>query len=428
MIESVQHIVPRSTFVGTVSVPGDKSGSHRALMISALASGTSEISGLSPGLDVAATSDILVALGATRNDEAGKVYVEGPSDGLRATTHQLDCGNSGTTIRLMAGIVGGIEGSHVLVGDASLSKRPMDRVAIPLEQMGVVVNGNGPTRTAPLSIVGSSSLTAIEYTVPTPSAQVKSAILLAGLFATGETRVHEANRTRSTTEDMLIHAGISVESSASGDGRSVVLRPGRPHSRKWHVPGDPSQAAFFAVLGLIGRDAEVSVASVDTAPERIGFVNVLRRMGGNIELIAHGSTHRLTATTSPLVGVEIHSSEIPSVDEAPILTVAAAAANGVTAFRDMGELRLKESDRFEGSMNLARLLGATVWSEGDDYFVEGLGSAAAFSHFEIFAGLDHRMVMSSAVAGAAGNGCSISGAETVTSSYPQFFTDMASLR
>ena len=428
MIESVQHIDGSQSFHGAVNVPGDKSGSHRALMLSALARGESKIVGLSPGLDVACTSVIVESLGAQREDDGDVVRILGPENGLHATSKDLDCGNSGTTIRLMSGIVAGITGQHTLVGDASLSKRPMDRVAIPLEEMGAVVLGNGPTRTAPLRISGSEALRSVSYVVPKPSAQVKSAILFAALHADGVSTVREAVRTRSTTEDMMRQAGIALSSENDGDGRIVSITPGRPCPATWRVPGDPSQAAFFAVLGLIGRDADVTVSSIDDAPERIGFIHVLRRMGGQLELSPSDNSHRLRATTSALIGVEIHSSEIPSVDEVPILTVAACAANGVSAFRDMGELRLKESDRFEGSMALASLLGAKVWSEGDDFFVEGLGSATAFREFQMSGGLDHRMVMSSAVAGAAGNGCTILEAETVTSSYPHFFQDLASLR
>ena len=413
---------------GTVRVPGDKSASHRALMLSALAAGESTIEGLSPGLDVAATSAIMVQLGATRRDEAGVVHVAGPPDGLRASTDVLQCGNSGTTIRLVSGIVSSVEGTHHLEGDASLSRRPMDRIAIPLGRMGAAVTGAGPRVTPPLEIHGSRSLRAIDFHVPSPSAQVKSAILLAGLRADADTVVHESVRTRATTEDMLRRAGVGVVSTDVARGRRVVLSPGRPRARDWRVPTDPSQAAFFCVLGLIHADADIEVVDVDDAPERVGFLHVLARMGADIAVTPGDSGVTLRARSSALHATEIVAAEIPSVDEAPILTVAAAAATGVSAFRDMGELRLKESDRFEGSVALARLLGCRVWAEGDDYFVEGLGDAARFAPFHINAGLDHRIVMSSAVAGAAGRGCDIDGSDTVSSSYPGFFEDLGRLR
>lgn len=421
-------VQPAGRLRGSITVPGDKSGSHRALMISALAAGESVIEGLSPGEDVRSTSRILVQLGATRHDEEGRVVIVGPAEGLRFSADPLDCGNSGTTMRLMAGIVSAIPGEHHLIGDHSLSKRPMDRVAQPLSDMGAFVEGHGSNVHAPLTVVGKRPLEGISYHVPIASAQVKSAILLAGLSANRDTSVIEDVRTRSTTEDMLTLAGLNVLSTSEGSGRHVRLQPGRPRPRRWRVPGDPSQAAFFCVLGLIHRDAIIEVASIDATPERIGFVDVLRRMGAKIEFISNTETSSLASSTSSLHGTDIDAAEIPSVDEVPILVVAAAAATGVTAFRDMGELRHKESDRFSGSMTLALALGCEVTSSGDDFFVHGLGGAEGFARFSIDAGLDHRMVMSSAVAGLAGNGCSIEGVATVASSYPSFFTDVDSLR
>ena len=421
-VERVEHLE------GTIKVPGDKSASHRALMLSALAEGESSIEGLSSGHDVAATSQIMVQLGAERHDEGSRAYVVGPPDGLRASDQVLQCANSGTTIRLVSGIVSGIEGRHRLEGDASLSRRPMDRVAIPLGLMGAQVIGQGERVTAPLEILGASTLHGIDYQVPTPSAQVKSAILLAGLFAVGSTTVREALRTRSATEDMLRAAGVDVASRDEGAGREVPLTPSRPAPQHWRVPSDPSQAAFFCVLGAIHPDADITVVEVEDSPERIGFVNVLRRMGADLERQSSEAGSTLRVRSSLLSATEVHAAEIPSVDEVPILTVAAAAATGVSAFRDMGELRLKESDRFAGALRLAQALGCRVWSEGDDFFVEGLGSSRRFESFSFDAGLDHRFVMSSAVAGAAGQGCDIIGADTVASSYPQFFDHLASLR
>jgi 3-phosphoshikimate 1-carboxyvinyltransferase len=331
-------------------------------------------------------------------------------------------------MRLLAGVVSAVPGSHVLVGDDSLSRRPMDRVAQPLMLMGSVVVGQGPRVTAPLQVTGSSDLHGIEYHVPMASAQVKSAVLLAGLAATGTTTIVEDLRTRSTTEDMLVAAGLDLVSVDWNEGRKVTLQPGRPVAGHWRVPGDPSQAAFFAVLGAIHPDAVIEVVDVDGARERTGYVEVLRRMGADLSSRANGQTVTFEVRSSALHATEIFAEEVPSVDEVPVLAVAAAAAEGVSAFRNMGELRLKESDRFEGSMSLASSLGCRVWSEGDDFFIEGLSNAGAFRAFEIDAGLDHRMVMSSAVAGSAGAGCAIGGAETVASSYPHFFHDLAALR
>jgi 3-phosphoshikimate 1-carboxyvinyltransferase len=397
-------------------------------MISALAPGESSITGLSTGEDVAATSVILEQLGATRHEEDGVAYVRGSEDGLHPASSDLDCGNSGTTMRLMSGIVGSIAGTHRLVGDASLSRRPMDRIAIPLGLMGIEISGEGPTTTPPLTVRSPQHVRAVEYHVPVASAQVKSAILLAGLFADGASVVREDVRTRRTTEDMLRAAGITVDSRDDGEGREVTLHPGRPRRRDWHVPGDPSQAAFFAVLGAIHPDASLEVLSVESTPERVGFVGVLQRMGAHVNLTDRDSFTVLRAKSSTLVATEIHSSDVPSVDEVPVLTVAACAASGVSAFRSMSELRHKESDRFAGSLALATLLGCRAWEEGDDFFVEGLGSAERFNDFTISTSLDHRMVMASAVAGVAGNGATIEGASSVSSSYPHFFRDLTLLQ
>jgi 3-phosphoshikimate 1-carboxyvinyltransferase len=413
---------------GSVRVPGDKSASHRALMISALAEGESSITGLSPGEDVAATSRIVQQLGATRRDEDGRVLVDGPANGLRPTDEALDCGNSGTTMRLLCGLVGAIAGTHRLVGDASLSARPMDRVAIPLGLMGIAVRGEGDSVTAPLTVIGPGAVRAIDYQVPVASAQVKSAILLAGLAGDGVTKVEEAVRTRATTEEMLTEAGVSVTIRDVDEGREVTLHPGRPARHNWFVPGDPSQAAFFAVLGAVHPDASLEVLSLDGSPERVGYVAVLQRMGADTRLVDRAGAFSLRSKSSELDATEIHASEIPSVDEVPVLVVAACAATGVSAFRAMSELRLKESDRFAGSMGLAAALGCRTWSEGDDLFVEGVGSASRFAPFTLSASLDHRMAMAAAVAGCAGDGCVIEGADTVASSYPHFFRDLALLQ
>ena len=424
---STNQVVHPASLHGSLRVPGDKSSSHRALMLSALASGPSTIVGLSPGQDVAATSAIMVQLGASRHNEGDRVTVVGPTNGLVASTDPLECANSGTTMRLLAGIVSGVAGKHTLVGDASLSTRPMDRVATPLNLMGASVSGRGEKVTAPLHIVGSSQLHGIDYVVPVASAQIKSAILFAALSAAGPTSVHEDVLTRTTSEDMFRLAGLSVHVDEEVAGRTITLSAGRPTAREWLIPGDPSQAAYFAVLGAIHDCAVLEVLDVDGSAQRTGFVEVLTRMGAVLTRVAGASGETLHSQSSQLVATEIDAQEIPSLDEVPILSVAAAAATGISAFRGMGELRVKESDRFAGSIALARALGCRVWDEGDDFFIEGLGSAGSFSAFSFDSALDHRMVMASAVAGCAGSGCSVTGAETVSSSYPHFFDDLASL-
>jgi 3-phosphoshikimate 1-carboxyvinyltransferase len=397
-------------------------------MIASLANGESRIHGLSTGQDVGATRTIMEQLGATSRVEDSSLVVIGPSEGLRPSAEELDCGNSGTTIRLLSGIASSIEGVHQLVGDASLSKRPMDRVAEPLSLMGATVEGQGPRVTAPLMIRGRGALTAISFHVPKASAQVKSAILFAGLVAQGPTEVFEDVRTRTTTEDMFELAGLSLRAVNEGEGRAVTLQPGRPRAREWHIPGDPSQAAFFVVLATLHHDGLLDIVDLDPSPERTGFLDVLERMGAHFVRHQRDGRLSLTVSSAELSATEIHAHDVPSVDEVPILTVAAASARGVSAFRDMGELRLKESDRFAGSMELASALGCRVWSEGDDFFVEGLGHASKFSPFRIDAGLDHRIVMSSAIAASVGAGGVITNASTVASSYPHFFDDLAGVQ
>jgi 3-phosphoshikimate 1-carboxyvinyltransferase len=367
-------------------------------------------------------------LGAELRTEGELVHVRGPENGLEAAATPLDCGNSGTTMRLLTGLVSTIEGNHELVGDASLSSRPMDRVAVPLGLMGASVEGQGERVTAPLRVTGRAQLRAIDYHVPSPSAQVKSAILFAGLGADTATVVREQIRTRRTTEDMFRASGLWIESTDLDKGRVVTLRPGRPKETSWTIPADPSQAAFFCVLAAIHDDAKIEIVEIDTTPERIGFVGVLERMGAVLSSKDQSTCHSLVSRSSSLVATEIHASEVPSLDEVPVLAVAAAAAKGVSAFRDMGELRLKESNRFDGSIQLVQELGCRAWSEGDDFFIEGLESAQQFRHCVTDAHLDHRMVMAAAVAGSAGNGASIAGAATVSSSYPRFFDDLAGLQ
>lgn len=419
---STRVITTTESFTRVVETPGDKSISHRALFISALAAGTSTIRGLSNGEDVARTATIMRQLGASIEVSNDGVMVTGPVEGLHASPETLFCGNSGTTIRLLLGILSGIEGEHHIEGDSSLSRRPMDRVAIPLGLMGIQISGEGEMLTPPLAMGGRKSTKAITYALPRASAQVKSAILLAGLYGDGETIVREAVRTRSNTEEMLEYAGISILSTNQGEGRTVSLTPGRPRARQWNIPGDPSQAAFFVVAGLIHPRGDVQVAGLYDGAERLGYLTVLSRMGGSIERSRSDFGLSLDVSHSPLQGTTIHSTEIPSVDEVPALVVAACAAVGESRFVEMSELRLKESDRFAESVRLAQALGSKVVVEGDDFTVTGQGSASNFLEIEFEAPDDHRMAMASAVAAFCGRGGVIHGTESVETSFPGFFS------
>ncbi len=419
-------VEPVAHLRGTVEVPGDKSASHRAVLLGALGEGPSRIERLSLGDDVARTLAIAQALGASVEREGATTVIDGTA-GLAPAAAALECGNSGTTMRLVAGLASTIAGTHRLVGDPSLSRRPMDRVAVPLRAMGAQLEGTGERCTAPLTVLGRDVLTALDYVVPVPSAQVKSAILLAGLAGDGPTSVTEAVRTRATTETMLHAAGVRVEVEEQGLGRRVRVWPARPRPHDWRIPADPSQAAFFAVLASIHPDAALEVPDLADEPERLGFVGVLTRMGAALTLRRHEGRASLHAVSSALCATEVDAREIPSVDEVPVLTVAAVAATGTTVFRDVGELRVKESDRFAACIGLASALGARAWGEGDDLYVEGLGGSNRFARAELDAGLDHRMVMAAAVAGVAGAGACVEGAETVSTSFPAFFERLEAL-
>jgi 3-phosphoshikimate 1-carboxyvinyltransferase len=424
----IERVVPAASVLrGAVRVPGDKSASHRAVLISALADGESTVEGLSTGDDVSRTLSIVEALGATVSESGEKLLIVGPNDGLSATTHPLNCGNSGTAMRLLAGVLTGVPGQHELIGDDSLMSRPIGRVVEPLRRMGAEISAS-TEGLPPVRVNGSEGLKGIDYEVPTPSAQVKSAILFAGLKASGTTTVHERIRTRKTTEEMLAEALIDISSRDDGDGRVVTLEPGRPMRRHWQIPGDPSQAAFFAVLGLTHPNASIGVVKLLADDERTGFIRVLQRMGGLITFEKRVEASAIQVRSSRLHATEIYAAEIPSVDEVPAVAIAAAAATGVTAFRDMSELRIKESDRFAGSMMLASSVGCEVWSEADDFYVRGLGSATNFANFKLDGGMDHRIVMAAAVAATAGNGGTIKNWGTVESSYPRFFEDLSSIQ
>ncbi len=406
--------------VGTIAVPGDKSISHRALLVAALADGRSTIHGLSAGDDVRRTRQAVAALGASVSDNGGSVVVEGGRGRLAPPPAPVDCGNSGTGMRLLAGVAAGLPGATVLAGDESLSSRPMDRIARPLALMGARVDGRGPRCLPPITVHG-GPLVGIEYEVPVPSAQVKSAVLLAGLVASGETVVVERVVTRAHTEELLAAAGADIAVEQVGPGRRIRLRPSPLRPGRFDVPGDPSQAAFWVVAAVVVPGSAVEVPGVTLAPERTGFVEVLRRMGGRVDAEpGHGAAGTLRAAAGPLVGTVVEAAEIPSLDEIPILAVAAAVAHGPTRFRDAGELRVKESDRLAGTVALLAAFGAGARAEGDDLVVDG---DAALRPATVDPRGDHRLAMAGALAGLAcpgGGATLIEGWDVVATSYPGF--------
>jgi 3-phosphoshikimate 1-carboxyvinyltransferase len=405
---------------GTTSVPGDKSISHRALLLAALADGTSSVVGLSAGDDVRRTLAAVGSLGAEVSATDAEVTVTGGRRRLSAPDHVVDLGNSGTGMRLFAGVAATVPGTTRMTGDDSLRSRPMDRVAEPLVRMGARVVGVGERCLPPLEVTG-GDLVGIDYTPPMASAQVKSAVLLAGLAAVGETIVREPVATRTHTEEMLAEAGANVTVTPWGEGRVVRVRPSAVRPHRWLVPGDPSQAAFWVVAGVVVPGSRVRVDQVHLGAERVGFLHVLARMGAEVAVDrTDDHTGSLTVSHTPLRGTTVEADEIPSLDEVPVLAVAALVADGATRFRDVGELRVKESDRLAGTVRLVRAFGGDARIEGDDLVVVG---GAVPVPGTVDAEGDHRMAMAAAVAAAACGPSGVSvvhGWESVATSYPGF--------
>jgi 3-phosphoshikimate 1-carboxyvinyltransferase len=403
---------------GSLQVPGDKSISHRAVLMAAMAHGPSVITGLSRGQDVTHTLRAVERFGVTVAEAGeGRVRVEGPI--RHEPDDVLDHGNAGTGIRLTAGVCAGLDGVSVLTGDRFLRRRPMDRIAGPLRSMGATVDGRERGRLAPLVIRG-GGLTGITYAPKVASAQVKSALLLAGLSAKGPTTVEEVHPTRRHTEEMLIQFGARV----SVDGQRVTVEPGELTGTDIAVPGDPSQAAFWAVAALLGQ-GDVTVENLYTGYGRSDFVGVLRRMGADIDMDL--TTGTLTVRSSRLRGVELTAEDIPGiVDEVPVLAMAAAVAEGTTVISGAGDLRAKESDRIASTSAMLRAFGVQVTETEDGMLIEGasrLRPARVDSHG------DHRIAMTAAVAGA----CAVEGTtvidgwDSVATSYPRFAEDLVRL-
>jgi 3-phosphoshikimate 1-carboxyvinyltransferase len=413
---------------GSVRTPGDKSISHRALILGALSEGWSVLRGLSDGEDVARTEAAVRAFGAEMEvDEDGARRVRGGRDRLHAA-QPLDCGNSGTSLRLLAGVAAGLAGPSHFVGDDSLSARPMDRIADPLRAMGAEVRGRGDRCLPPIEIEG-RVLEGIEWTPPVASAQVKSCVLLAGLDADGETVLHEPVCTRAHTEEMLAAAGADIDVAPEGVGRVVRVRRSTLRPLDLDVPGDPSQAAFWLVAACVLPGSRITVENVYIGPDRTGFLRVLERMGATVDVVPTGpQAAELTAQHSALMGTDVDAAEIPSLDEIPALAVAAALAGGTTRFRNVGELRVKESDRLAGVLSMVRGFGATAEAHGDTLIVQGLGPFGRPATGSFHSGGDHRLAMAATVLALAAPGTSmVGGFDSVATSYPRFLDDLASL-
>ena len=418
-------------------MPGDKSISHRALILGVLAVGETKIEGLLEGEDVLNTAAVLRALGANiARDPSGVFIVYGVGVGGFAEPSQiLDHGNSGTGVRLMMGAVATTAVTATFTGDESLCRRPMRRVLDPLELFGArAVTREGGR--LPVTLVGARDPVPVTYKLPVASAQVKSAVLLAGLNAPGWTTVLEGEATRDHTERMLTHFGATVRREKAADGLTAITVVGQPELKatRVHVPGDPSSAAFPLVAALIVRDSDIRIDGVMLNPTRTGLITVLKRMGANIVVENQRSESGetvgdLVVKASALKGVEVEPEIAPSmIDEYPILAVAAAFAEGTTKMTGLGELRVKESDRLAAAAEGLKAIGVKV-DLGDDWLaVHGAGAGGVLGGARIATQMDHRIAMSFLVAGLAAKAAiAVDDASFIATSFPDFVPLMQKL-
>jgi len=417
-------IQPGNPLRGVVHVPGDKSISHRALMFNAMAEGTARITGLLRSQDVLSTAHCLRELGVVLEWEgANDALVKGCGGRLQIPKKTLDCGNSGTTMRLLAGLLAGQDFPSILDGDGSLRGRPMARVMQPLARMGARFDQMVP----PIAIHGSSSLQGIKHESPVASAQVKSALLLAGIQGAGTTTVMEPSLSRDHTERMFSSMGVFVQSTLDEHGAHTVQVKGQQtlQSKNLSVPGDLSSAAFLVVGATICRGSELVLPNVGINPTRMGLIDVLQRMGADIEIEPSKTdgaepTATIRVRHSELCGVEIEGREVVRlIDEVPVLCVAAACAEGPTTIRDASELRCKESDRIRSVVNMLRRLGAEVEEMRDGMRIIGKQNCLIGGQLQSMG--DHRVALSAAVAGlVADGGVEVLGHECIDVSFPGF--------
>ncbi len=414
-------VTPATAVKGEICVPGDKSISHRSIMFGSLARGITTVQGFLRGEDNMATLNAFRAMGVTIADDGETLTITGRGlHGLREAGDVIDCGNSGTSIRLLTGLLAGQRFFSVLTGDQYLRKRPMKRVVGPLGQMGAVIHGRDGGEKAPLAIVG-GALTGISYVSPVASAQVKSAILLAGLYADGVTTVTEPHRSRDHSERMLAHFGADVRVTETGaavsggremDGREIV------------VPGDISSAAFFLVAGLIVPGSELLIKGVGVNPTRTGIIDILVAMGGDITLVNERTLSGepvadLQVRSSSLKGIEIGGDLVPrAIDEFPVVAIAAAFAQGLTTIRDARELRVKETDRIAATAANLRAAGVCVEETDDGMIVTGRGVLDGCS---VDSRGDHRIAMAMLIGGLAASApITVTDTACIATSFPRF--------
>lgn len=416
------------TLRGEVTIPGDKSISHRAVMFGSLAEGTTEITNFLQGADCLSTIDAFRKMGISIENTPEKIMIHGKGlHGLQAPSSVLDMGNSGTTTRLISGILAGQSFESTLTGDASIQKRPMRRIMEPISLMGGKIESINGNDCAPLHITG-APLHGIHYHSKVASAQVKSAVLLAGLYADGETLVTEPTLSRNHTEIMLRYFGADLQS----EGKTARILPEpRLECRKIDVPGDISSAAYFIAAGLLVPGSEILIKNVGINPTRDGILRVAKEMGGNITLLNENhdgeSTADLLVKYSPLHGITIEGDIIPTlIDELPVINIMAACAKGETVIRDAAELKVKESNRIDVMVQYLSAMGCDIKGTDDGMIIHG---GRPLHGTEVDSHLDHRIAMSFAVASLVAEGeTTIKGSDVVTISYPGFYEDLARLR
>ena len=413
---------------GSIRVPGDKSISHRSIIFGSLAEGETKVYEILRGEDVLSTMQVFRDLGVEIEDKDGVVTIQGVGmGGLKAPQNALDMGNSGTSIRLISGVLAGADFEVEMFGDDSLSKRPMDRVTLPLKKMGVTISGQTERDLPPLHLKGTKSLKPIHYELPIASAQVKSALIFAALQAQGQSVIIEKECTRNHTEDMLRQFGGEL----SVDGKKITVQgPQKLSGQTVVVPGDISSAAFWLVAGLIVPNSRVVLKNVGINETRTGIIDVIRAMGGKLEItdmdpITKSAT--LTVETSDLKGTEIGGALIPRlIDELPIIALLATQAQGQTVIKDAEELKVKETDRIQVVADALNSMGATITPTADGMIIKGKSTLHG-ARVNTFG--DHRIGMMTAIAAllVADGEVELDRAEAINTSYPSFFDDLETL-
>ena len=413
---------------GTIRVPGDKSISHRSIIFGSLAKGETKVYDILRGEDVLSTIQVFRDLGVSIQDDGDVIRIQGVGfQGLQAPTAPLDMGNSGTSIRLISGVLAGQDFAVTMVGDDSLSKRPMDRVAIPLRQVGVEIAGQGERDCPPLHEKGTHQLQPIHYRLPVASAQVKSALIFAALQAEGESTIIEKEKTRDHTEDMIRQFGGEIQV----DGKIIRIQGGQEfQGQEVIVPGDISSAAFWLVAGLILPESVIKIENVGINQTRTGILDVIQEMGGDLTIEDRDEkavSASLTVKTSSLKGIRIDGELIPRlIDELPIIALLATQANGQTVIADAEELRVKETDRIQVVADSLNAMGANVVPREDGMIITG-PTPLHGADLETFG--DHRIGMMAAIAALLvrdGN-VVLDRAEAINTSYPSFFEDLETL-